>query len=209
MCTTSNHLSLGARAGSEYFSIFRTESQELFGRSVTVLVRISSAASVNSDLYIHFIVSLLLLQESTWDFHRQKQERENAEARLKQLKSVATTVNKELKPPESGIVGKGATADAGRECRSSGGEENECPAGASGKALAVTKQQNTALGGRKRSAATMGGMAQHELAQSPARIMLGANGARAEVGVTTPRILSHMSGNSSNRRGAPWISFAI
>lgn len=170
----------------------------------------------------------LALKESTWDFHRQRQERENAEARLKSLENTADTVEVTPRAPDGG--GVGLAAAVGQDCRgitaggvgsnSSGSisenlaeEESEKLGDDRGNGSSSARHhaatESSATGGRKRKAAAKGGSVHNRRIRAAARIVPGttvlgttAASSAQDGGGVTPTIVRRPAGKTQQQ--PPW-----
>ena len=151
------------------------------------------------------------LQESTWDFHRERQERMNAEARLEQLKKQGeTSESKKMKPVgSSGVGGQQVNVAAKQQCREgstsngNSGEDSSKPDPDRGTEACSVRQSATDSsggGGRKRTATEMDGESRREA------LDVGAHTGATTVpgsGQTSPKILRPSKGKAKLQQ-SPW-----
>ncbi|CAM9395035.1 unnamed protein product [Ectocarpus sp. 4 AP-2014] len=147
-----------------------------YGNTVPGIVRCALTLEAMSDKFISSYMSdnqeTAAWQESTWDFHRQRQERENAEARRKQLGHLEVDGGKEgLKPLAPGggdmrlvaaVQQTSSKTDSEQKCSM---QQNENLAGESaGRTSAAASQQSAnetgATVGCKRSASKLAAVAE-------------------------------------------------
>lgn len=166
----------------------------------------------------HFTVVPHALQESTWDFHRQEQERANATARLKQLEGVVKKEDEAGAEPPSSGGGAGrpdsspnASALSMTGVQDSDEQDNARPGDESGQGSTDADQQATtpsaATESRKRNAAAMEGVEEGTAVQlgrgRRARILINVTAANsASVGGAPPS-----AGNpraERNHQQSPW-----
>ncbi|CAM9866289.1 unnamed protein product [Ectocarpus sp. 6 AP-2014] len=196
-----------------------------YGNTVPGIVRCALTLEAMSDKFISSYMSdnqeTAAWQESTWDFHRQRQERENAEARRKQLGYPEVDGGKEeLKPLAPGggdmrlvaaVQHNSSETDSEQKCNM---QENESLAGESaGRASAAASQQSAnetvATVGCKRSASKLAavveeGSVQHRRTRRAASISLESTATSLGGGdPPTPRVTRRPAGKMQ-RQQPPW-----
>ncbi|CAM9914948.1 unnamed protein product [Ectocarpus sp. 12 AP-2014] len=196
-----------------------------YGNTVPGIVRCALTLEAMSDKFISSYMSdnqeTAAWQESTWDFHRQRQERENAEARRKQLGHLDVDGDKEeLKPLAPGGGGMrlvtavqqtSSETDSEQKCNM---QENESLAGESaGRTSAAASQQSAnetvATAGCKRSASKLAAVAeersvQHRRTRRAASISLESTATSLGGGnPPTPRVTRRPAGKMQ-RQQPPW-----